>query len=101
MKWDIRPPDRAKRDPGVAEYVSTMADEIEGISEELLAYFRRHPAAADTLEGVTGWFLPERGQTHVAIVHAALESLVRRGLIEEVRAAGRTVYRLRRDRLSS
>lgn len=63
----------------------------------VLAYLHRHPAAADTLEGILRWWLPlqrfEAEREHVA---AVLQALVRCGALRrEVLPDGRELYALR------
>jgi hypothetical protein len=64
--------------------------------KEVLAYFVRHPHAADDLEGIARWRLLETAvRTRVQATNDALESLVGRGFLESVpTAGGTTVFRL-------
>lgn len=58
-------------------------EDIEHISEEIQRYLLNHPNAADTLEGIMGWWLPkQRYQETLEQVQQALNYLVARGRIE-------------------
>ena len=62
----------------------------------LLSYWQARPQAADTVEGIQRWWL---GETVVsrAVLARVLDSLVRRGVVDEVTAAdGRLRFRLAR-----
>jgi hypothetical protein len=63
---------------------------------QVLAYFVRHPHAADDLEGVARWRLLETAvRTRVQETHDALEWLVGRGFLDRVTTPGSTaVFRL-------
>jgi len=63
----------------------TSDDEVD---RAVLAYLEDHPSAADTLEGITGWWLEQRRIRYgIEIVSAALERLIRSGDIEKFRRA--------------
>ena len=72
------------------------------IVRQILSYFVRHPKAADTAEGVANWRLAnERIPFTLHETQAALEWLVARGLLQEVRAMGVSgVYRLNANRFA-
>ncbi len=76
--------------PDHAETVSITATRI-------LAYLERHPLAADTVRGISNWWLREQGlQVPESIVAEALESLVEQGQVErQVAAGGEVLFRLR------
>ncbi|MBZ5621167.1 MAG: hypothetical protein LAQ69_20935 [Acidobacteriia bacterium] len=65
-------------------------------AREILAYFLRNPAAADSLEGITRWRLLE-AEIHrqIAETQKALEWLLKEGFLVEISAphAGR-LFRL-------
>ncbi len=64
---------------------------------EILEYFRRHPAAGDSLEGILDWWLPQqRYETARTAIQRALDDLVEQGLVEEVKCGERKLYRLAR-----
>ena len=58
----------------------------DDIDRAVLHYLEAHPSAADTLEGITEWWL-ERRRVVVAVdtVTTALERLIGQGLVEEFR----------------
>jgi hypothetical protein len=74
-------------------------DERE-VERAVLAYLGRHPGAADTLDGITGWWLPrQRFVTAHDRVEAVLSRLVDAGVLELRRLpSGRALYALRRSR---
>jgi len=45
----------------------------------VLRYLLRHPAAADSVEGVRLWWLRDAGEVSQAMLMAALEELLERG----------------------
>lgn len=65
--------------------------------QEIVDYFRLHPAAADSLEGIVNWWLPQqRYETAKAIIQQALDDLVKQGVVEEVASGDASLYRLSR-----
>jgi hypothetical protein len=72
----------------------TIDDDVD---RAVLAYLEAHPSAADTLEGITAWWLEQRRIRYgVEIVSAALERLIGCGAVETLRRrddAG-TLFRL-------
>ena len=64
----------------------------------MLEYLQAHPQAAETVEGISAWWLgTSRRGPRVAAVVEALEALVARGTVTcETTPAGETLYRLRR-----
>lgn len=68
------------------------------IEKDIVDYLSRHPAAEDTLEGVIEWWLLEqRIQQTVLDVKAALDKLVAKNMVREIRRAdGRVSYSLPR-----
>ena len=64
----------------------------------MLEYLQAHPHAADTVEGISAWWLgTSRRGPRVAAVIDALEALAARGTVTcKTTSAGETVYRLRR-----
>ena len=62
------------------------ADKDREIELAVLSYLQRHPQAADTLDGIVRWWLPQqRYSTAQARIEAALLRLVSQGLIRERR----------------
>jgi hypothetical protein len=71
---------------------------VHAIAQVVLEYLQAHPHGADTVEGVSAWWLgTSRRGLRVGAVADALEALVAGGAAaHETTAAGETVYRLRR-----
>jgi len=68
------------------------------LDREILSYFREHPEASDTIEGIACWWLKERLRNRpVNEVKVALDHLVSLGVLtERIDISGRAHYRLRR-----
>ena len=63
------------------------------IVDEILSYWRNHPNACDTVEGIMEWWLTGRAVSR-SEVEEALSKLVSRGLvIRQARKDGRVFYR--------
>ena len=77
-----------------------MHGEIETVALEIVRYFRQSPDTADTLEGIARWRLMQQTiDLTVDETQAALQLLIERGLVEEIRlAGGKTVFRLAADK---
>ncbi|MGO4700708.1 hypothetical protein [Dyella sp. 2RAB6] len=69
--------------------------EVEGA---VLAYLAQHPDAADTLDGIVSWWLPQqRYETERQRIEQALSHLVERGQLRRDRLPGGAVlYALNR-----
>jgi DNA-binding PadR family transcriptional regulator len=62
------------------------ADKDREIEQTVLSYLQRHPQAADTLDGIVRWWLPQqRYSVAQARIEAALRRLVSQGLIRQRR----------------
>jgi DNA-binding PadR family transcriptional regulator len=62
------------------------ADKDREIEHAVLAYLERHPQAADTLDGIVRWWLPQqRYSIAQARIEAALRRLESQGLIRQRR----------------
>ncbi len=62
---------------------------------EIVEYFRCHPAAADSLDGIVDWWLPQqRYETARAAIQQALDDLVRQGVVDEFVRGETRLYRL-------
>jgi hypothetical protein len=70
------------------------------IARDILNYLLRHPAAADTFEGIARWrILEEIAMRTAASTESALRWLIEQGfLLEEKMAGGQSIYRLDPDR---
>jgi Fe2+ or Zn2+ uptake regulation protein len=64
------------------------------IAEEIIDYLQEHPEAADTLEGITTWWVQSQTvRESVDTVYQALKELKAAGLVIERRDAdGKTLY---------
>lgn len=60
---------------------STHDRDVEDIARELERYVDRHPAAADTVDGIARWWLAGPVPPPPRDVEAALDLLVRRGVL--------------------
>ncbi|WP_386069598.1 hypothetical protein ACFJIW_05060 [Tahibacter sp. UC22_41] len=59
---------------------------LQEIAELVLAYLRRHPDAADTLDGIVGWWLPlQRYETERGRIENVLDALVEDRLLRRER----------------
>jgi hypothetical protein len=67
---------------------------ISSIANQLREYLSTHPKAADTLEGITGWWLPQQAASaNPELVQQALDYLVDRQEVVRVRSAdGHVLY---------
>ena len=72
-----------------------MSDGVDPRAE-IVAYLRAHPSAADSLEGIIDWWLPQqRYETAKAVIQRALNDLAQQGIVEEVTLGpGVRLYRL-------
>jgi len=67
---------------------------IGSIADQIRAYLGAHPRATDTLEGITGWWLPQQ-ETSVSpdLVQGALDYLEAQGEVVRTRSAdGQMLY---------
>ena len=73
---------------------SQQEEEILAIAREISDYLTAHPNAADSLEGVTRWWLArQRFESAADRVQKTLDYLVAEGLVsKKVVASGRVVY---------
>ena len=55
--------------------------DVDAIARDLESYVAIHPAAADTIEGIARWWLARPVQPARSQVAAALEALVRKGVL--------------------
>ena len=77
------------RQPTLAGAMRSRSD----LGREIIMYLRAHPEAADTLNGILEWWIPD--QRNENELQKALEDLVRQGIVEEyVQIDGSRYYRL-------
>jgi len=78
-----------------------MCSTPEQTTREILAYLAKNPAAQDTLEGITEWWLLEQEIENRALqVESVLADLVARGLVLERKGRdARSHYRVNRRKL--
>jgi hypothetical protein len=63
------------------------------VVDAILRYLHSHPDAADTVEGITKWWLPATGCRDIRTVQVALARLEAQGLIHRrVQADRHVVY---------
>jgi len=69
------------------------------VERAVLAYLHRHPDAADTLDGIVSWWLPQqRYETERERIERVLSVLVERGELRCDRLPdGAVLYALNRD----
>lgn len=66
--------------------MSKVDHDVERISAEIQRYLNSHPNAADSLEGITRWWLPEQlYEEGKEKVQKALQLLVKRKLLTQKR----------------
>ena len=68
----------------------------EELEEKILNYLRKHPDAADTVEGITGWWLEsQRIDESVDKVFEILEVMCKKKLLYQVKYEnGPLIYRV-------
>lgn len=57
------------------------SDRVQDVAQSILAYFRLHPQAKDTLEGVARWWV----NAEPSLAEEALDLLVRNGRVSKRR----------------
>lgn len=73
--------------------VDTYKQNVEVIANDIASYLGRHADAADTLEGITQWWLLRQRIEYSSLqVQEALEYLHDQGAIFSVKAGGQTIY---------
>jgi hypothetical protein len=67
---------------------------IGAIANQVRDYLSAHPNAADTLEGITGWWLPQQGaNADPELVQRAIDDLVARQEVTRIQSAdGHVLY---------
>lgn len=73
--------------------VKSAERDMQQIADDITNYLARHANAADTLEGITKWWLLRQRIEDTSVqVQQALEYLCDKGEIKSVRAGGKTIY---------
>lgn len=66
---------------------------VEIIAKDIREYFRVHPNAGDTVEGIANWWIAnQRLKNSRTLVHKALEYLVQKGELHKRVFNGREIY---------
>jgi hypothetical protein len=71
----------------------TARHSSDEVARWITDHLARHPAAADTAEGIQRWWLaPRHGEVAMEVVEQALDALERSGMVSTQAIAGRVVY---------
>jgi len=83
--------------------VVDLEHDIELISEEIQRYLFNHPNAADSVEGITRWWLTrQRYEEATSVVEKALEILIARGVVaQSTNADDQRIYSKRNAKVLS
>jgi len=78
--------------------VSDLDHEIEVVAREIAAYLKTMEKPADTLEGITQWWI-DSNQTQVrrSVVESALLELIKKGIVEYRQLPDGTVVYAKKD----
>jgi len=68
--------------------------DVQQIADKIECYLKDHPNAADTIEGITKWWLPEQGfEVSSLIVQQALNYLSSKSVVKcNANLSGNKVY---------
>ena len=55
---------------------------VQRISEQIARYLSEHPQAADTIDGICSWWLPN-ASVEPQVVRAVIDALVLRGFLQK------------------
>jgi len=72
-------------------------ERVDSVAREIERYLESHPQAADSLEGITTWWVSKQRIRHeLEVVRAALEQLTHSGIVMSGSVTGGNdpVYRL-------
>ncbi len=68
------------------------------IAKAISEYLSRNPKAADTIEGISQWWLPKDEKRSTNDILCALEKLIAQGRVEKhISPCGRCLFRRRHD----
>ena len=77
---------------------SDEQQEVMAVAREIEHYLAAHPRAADSLEGITRWWLMrQRIHYELSLVEAALRHLCRKGVVASSPLGDDALYRLKRQ----
>lgn len=73
--------------------VTLLMNDIHLVAKEIESYLARHPHAADSIEGIVKWWLPQQRyiDAYEKIV-TALDYLVTQGVVKKVEIPGSVLY---------
>lgn len=76
---------------------SSLGPDVAEMVVTIKRYLKKHPQAADTLEGIVNWWLlRQRYEIAVEVVNKALEVLVEQGTLAKTSPRGsKPIYRLK------
>lgn len=77
-----------------------MSRDEPDLAREILSYFLENPNAADTVEGIACWrLMEEKIRRTVELTNSALDWLVSRGFLKEMRALNSVrIFELNKER---
>ena len=73
--------------------VTLLMNDIQLVAKEIELYLAKHPRAADSIEGIIKWWLPQQRyvDAHEKIA-TALDYLIAQGVVEKVEIPGSVLY---------
>jgi hypothetical protein len=76
-----------------------MEQKLKAVAAEIMAYLKQHPMSADSLEGITYWWLVQQSiAQNVELVNLALQHLVSEGVVKMKTSENRgDIYYLKPD----
>lgn len=78
---------------------SSFGPDVAEMVDAIKRYLKKHPQAADTLEGIVNWWLlRQRYEIAEEVVNKALEVLVEQGTVAKMNPKGsKPIYRLKEE----
>ena len=67
------------------------------LAERVSAYIEAHPNAADTIEGISWWFVRQEYEEALPKLKSAMDYLLDNGRVVERKVAGKVIYQAGRD----
>ena len=71
--------------------------ETVALAERIGAYIEAHPNAADTIEGISWWYMRQEYEEALPRLQGAIEYLLDTGKVVERELAGRVIYQASRQ----